>query len=192
MYFCENNPVQTGFGPVRPVSKRKPDRTGPNRLSQTGQTGLKPDNKPDSNRTDWTRSDAHSTRRSASPLERWYARFYGRWFDGTPIDPVDPPRMPSDPYGRALHWLTEWDFVAIIVARAQRSARHSAIDRVYRETETLPLPAFAKRRIRRQAVAVLVGLAGDSLYPASQGTEHGSCLESTEHDGCFQAPKFHG
>lgn len=113
------------------------------------------------------------TRRSPSLYERWYARFYGRWFDGTPIDPVDPPRMPSDPpHGSVFHWLSEWDFISIVVSRAQRSARRSAIDRVYRETETLPLPAFAKRRIRRQAVTVLVALAGDSIYPASMGAEH--------------------
>jgi len=67
---------------------------------------------------------------------------------------------------RSAHYagyLKHFDFIAILVHRA-RWARHAAIDRIVKDAEDLPFPREIRDHIRREALAVLPGLDGGSLY----------------------------
>lgn len=60
--------------------------------------------------------------------------------------------------------LQHFDFIAILVNRARWAARHAAIDRIVRDSESLPFPPDIRRYMRQQAIAVLPGLGAASLY----------------------------
>jgi hypothetical protein len=68
-------------------------------------------------------------------------------------------------------YLKHFDFIALLVNRARWAARHAAVDRLVEDSEDLPFPPEIRRYMRQQAIVVLTGLDGGSLYGDEEDEE---------------------